>query len=448
MANFLPIPKDLMEGVKEYEPERRLSRWLRWSGIALAFLVLGIGSFVAFVPIGGAVIGTGQVGVQSRIKRISHPTGGVIARIYVQNGDYVRQGQELLRFDDKVSSSDAELAGLTVAQLLAARARLEAELLGAPYIDFPEKLTNGRLPGAAKALTDERTLFEIRRGEAAGIASQLGARITQYQKQIDGFEAQIGSVRKQQALIEPELAGVRELWGKGLVTIGRLNQIERTAVEMEGSIASLHASIAQVQARITEAREQLVQVRKTRRSDAGAQLVNVNSLLNQQQFRSVSAEDVQERAVVRALYSGYVDKLAFAATGDVIRPAETIMEIVPDKDQLLVEGAVSPEDINQVKIGQKARIRFTAFKLSSTPEFFGTVTFVAPERTTDPASNTSYYALRIQLDDKASVKGRQLKLKPGMPAELLLETGSRSMLSYLTKPLRDQLSRAFRDNSQ
>lgn len=428
-----------------YDPERTIRGKLRLSLIALAVLVFGLGTAAAVVPIGGAVVGSGQVGVESRVKRVAHPTGGIISAIYVRNGDHVTKGQILLRLDDTVSSTDAELSTLSVDQLLAQRARLEAERLGAAGMAIPAALNARADPGARKAVADERKLFAIRQGEQAGLRAQLVSRVRQYEQQIASYRAQIDALRKQTALIEPERKGVKELWDKDLVTISRVNQLERTQVEFQGSIAALDAQIAQTEARITESREQMIQMADTRRSEAGTQLAQVNAALNQQQVRSVSADDTFDRSVIRAAYSGTVDKVAFATIGDVVRPAETIMEVVPDGDKLVVETAVSPADIDQVTTGQRARIRFTAFSSTATPEIEGRVAVVAPERTTEQETQQSYYAVRVEIDERALGRERAMRLVPGMPAEVFIETGQRSMLSYVTKPLRDQFARAFND---
>lgn len=418
---------------------------LRGSLLAVGALVFGLGGAAAFVPIGGAVVGSGQVGVASHVKRVAHPTGGIIARIMVRNGDHVRRGDVLMRLDDTVSGADARLSTLSVDQLIAQRARLEAERLGASSIAFPAALAQRSDAGARRAMGDEQRLFAIRRGEENGMRAQLAARIGQYREQIAGYRAEIAAMGRQAALIEPERQGVKTLWGKGLVTLARVNQLERTRVDMDGSIGSLRAQIAQTQARITETREQAIQLGETRRSDAGTQLSALNATLNQQQVRSVSAGDAQGRSVIRAPYDGVVDKLAFATVGDVVKPAETILEIVPDGDTLVVETTVSPTDIDQLRPGQPARIRFSAFNATSTPEIHGRVTVVAPERTTDPQSRLSFYAVRVEIDQAELAREGGMTLKPGMPAEVFVETGNRSMLSYLTKPLRDQLARAFRD---
>lgn len=432
--------------VAEYDPAERLRRSSRTAAIAVVALVLGFIVFAVLIPIGGAVVGSGQVGVASRIKRIAHPIGGTIAQIYVQNGDHVNKGDILMRLDDEVSGAQSDLSSLTVDQLTAQRARLEAERLGSAAINFPASLRSRTDAGARQAMADEEKLFRIRRAEQGGMRAQLTARVAQFNKQIQGYQAQIRALQQQAALIEPERKSVQELWEKNLVTIARLNQIERTSADMQGSIAALQAQIAQTQSRITEANEQLLQLGETRRADAGTQLASVNGTLNQEQIRSVNASDQHERSVIRAPYSGVVDKLAFSSVGDVVKPAEPIMEIVPDRDRLLVEAGISPSDIDQVTTGQRARIRFTAFNSTASPEIAGRVTVVAPERTTDPETRTSYYSVRVEVDERDLARWPELKLRPGMPAEIFIQTGSRSMLSYLTKPLRDQFARAFRDN--
>ncbi|CAN5321640.1 HlyD family type I secretion periplasmic adaptor subunit [soil metagenome] len=406
-------------------------------------LCFGVGGFL--IPIGGAVIATGQVGLQSRVKRIAHPVGGIIKEILVENGQRVRKGQILLRFDDIVSGADATYSSLGLDQMMARRARLEAEQTGAQRINFPTQLGQSGI-SIRRALADEEQLFRIKRSEQRGLAAQLHARIQQYQQQISGYQAQIRAVQAQRKLIEPERQGVKELWRQDLVTISRMNELERTAVDLQGSIGALQASIAQAQARITETREQIIQLDQTSRAEAGTELAKVNDMLNQQQVRSISAIDARQRSVVRAPYDGVIDKLAFNTIGGVVRPAEVMMEIVPDSDQMLVEGAIDPGDIDQVRVGQRARIRFSSFNSPATPEIRGRVTVVAADRSSDPENRVSYYPVRIAIDEGDIGKYPELALKPGMPAEIFIETGQRSMLSYLTKPLRDQFARAFKDN--
>ena len=407
-----------------------LERDIRRALVAVAVLVFGLLFIAAVVPIGGAVIGTGKLGVESRVKRISHPAGGVIAQIFVRNGSRVKAGDPLVRFDDNVTGSQSELSALSVHQLLAQRARLEAERVEAARVLFPAELTSSPDPGAAAAMRDEARLFVLRRSEQTALRAQLSSRVVQLGKQIAGYEAQIASLRTQAELIEPERAGVKALWEKGLVTITRRNELERTAVSLQGSIGSLQAQIAQTQAQITEAQEQLIQLGQSRRAEAGTQLAAINNALIDQQMRRVVASDSQTRSLVRATYAGVVNKLVYAAVGEVVRPAEPIMEIVPDADQLIVEAVIAPVDVDQVRRGQSARVRFSGINSSASPEIPGKVIFVSPDETTDPQSGMSYFSVRVEVSAAALKDWPELELKAGMPAEVYIETGNRSMLSY------------------
>ncbi len=430
------------------DPEASIRSKIRLAYIALALLVVGFGGAAALIPIGGAVVASGSVGVESRVKRIAHPIGGIIAAVYVQNGEHVARGAPLLRLDDKVSGSDASLSALSVDQLLAQRARLEAEQLGLSSVTFPPELAKRRDPVVIRAMANERKMFAIRQREQVGLAAQLSARTIQYQQQIAGFRSQIAASNEQIALIRPEREGISSLYDRGLVTLNRKNQLERQAVDLKGQIASLDTQIAQTEARISETREQLLQLDQTRRSEAGTQLAQINATLNQQQARSISAGDMQSRTLVRAPYAGIVDKLAFTATGDVVKPAETIMEIVPDADNKVIEVMLSPTDIDQIAAGQKARVRFTAYSGPASPEVDGKVVEIAADRTLDPETRRAFFPARVAFNAKQLTRLGGFRAVPGMPAEVFIHTGSRSMLSYITKPLRDQFQRAFRDSGQ
>lgn len=452
MGNALAIlqsrfaPSGEPQGSGSDDPDTRIGKSIRQVGLLSAVLVLGIGSASALVPIGGAIIGSGQVGVETNVKKIAHPLGGTIADILVRNGQHVRKGQILIRLDDTVSGSDAELAALTVDQAMAQKARLEAEQLGAPAITFPAALARRTDPSARKAMEDERRMFAMRRSEGAGMRAQLVARVSQYEQQIAGYRAQIASLHQQRSLMEPQRDSMRTLYEKKLVTLDRLNQLERTAVDLTGSIGSLNAQIAATEARISETREQLIQLGQTRRTDAGNQLTQVNAQFNQQEVRRVSAVDAHDRSVIRAPVDGVVDKMAVTTIGGVVRPADTLLEIVPDRSPMVVEGAISPNDVDRVQTAQPARIRLSGIGGAITPELRGRITYVGADRVTSPDGLRSYFPVRVSIDPAEVRRYRALVLKPGMPAEIFIETGERSMLSYLTRPLRDQAARAFRDH--
>jgi len=237
---------------------------------------------------------------------------------------------------------------------------------------------------------------------------------------------------------------VRELWDKRLVTIGRLNQLERTAVDLDGSLGSLRAQVAQVRARIAETGEQASQIEQQHRAEAASQLVEVNAQLNMQRARAFGAGDAKDRSVIRAPSSGVVEQLAYASVGEVVRPIEPVAEIIPDSSDPVIEMAVPPSDVDRLARGQTAQVRFSAFDRAATPEIAGTVVYIAANLTLNAQSGARFYLARIALD-RAAVRRARLPLRSGMPAEVHIATGARSLFSYLTKPLRDQFARAFRD---
>ncbi|MCJ2180076.1 HlyD family type I secretion periplasmic adaptor subunit [Novosphingobium album (ex Hu et al. 2023)] len=416
---------------------------VRTATLSVSVFVVGIVGAAALLPMGSAVTGSGQVQAESLVKQIAHPMGGVISEILVKEGDHVKKGDVLIRFDSTVSGANAEYAGMTVTQLLATRARLEAIQLARPSIVFPDELVNSKDPAATQAMEDQQRLFELDRQKNASMRGQLTQRIAQYQQDIVASRSQMTATNQQYTLIVPERDGLRKLWEKRLVSINRLNQLERTAVELKGQSASLSAQIGQSQARIGEVREQIINLDQTARSDAGTQLMAVNAQLNDQRVRAASASDTFDRSTVRAPYGGVVDKLAFSTVGTFIPPAQQIVEIVPDNDLMEVAVQISPLDIDQVHEGQAARVRFSAFSAPSTPEITGKVVFVSADRAQDPRTGSSYFRARVRLSQADLKRHGAIELKSGMPTEVFITTGSRTMLSYITKPLRDQFARAF-----
>lgn len=421
-----------------------LSTTARRAYIAIAALFGGLVLSAAVIPIGGAVIGQGQIGAESRVKRVAHPSGGVVSRILVHEGDRVRAGQILVKLDTKVAGASADLGGRTVDQLLAQRARLLAEREGIASIEFPQSLAERTDASAHAAMDAERKMLVLHSTERNGMRAQLQERIRQLNEQAAGYRLQMAAVSKQKTLIGPERAGLRTLYDKGLVTMNRLNSLERTAIDMDGTVGSLQASIAQINAHVAETREQIMQLDQSARTTAGTELTQVTAALNDQQARTASATDAVDRGEIRAPVDGVIDKLNVAGPGGVIQPAETILEIVPTGDRLVVEAAIGPADVDRVHEGQAVRVRFSAFNAQTTPEIAGSVTFVSPERTINKDSGASFYRVRVRLDT-GQVARERLDLKAGMPADVFISTGSRSMLSYVTKPLRDQFARAFRD---
>ncbi|MEM6682439.1 MAG: HlyD family type I secretion periplasmic adaptor subunit [Pseudomonadota bacterium] len=424
--------------------QTKIRREIRVAIIFLSVFVLLFCGAGVFVPIGGAVIAAGTVAVESNVKRVAHPNGGIIEEILVRDGDQVEKGDPLIRLNTNVASASAELSSRSVAQLLAQKARLEALQEGRDSLTFAAELSQAQDAESRAAMQTEQRLFDLVRAEQTAIVAQLNERVRQYQEQISGISAQIVALKTQQELIEPELAGVRDLYERGYVTITRLNELERTSASLSGSLGALQSDAARARAGISETKEQILQIQQSTRAQAGADLASTNAALNDRRMASVSAADTFDRSVIVAPGDGIIDKLVFTTRGEVITPAETILEIVPLNDELLLEASIAPADIDQVSMGQSAMVRFSAFNLSETPQFDGHVTFISAEVAVDPNTGLSFYRARIQLD-KAQSQTSAIAILPGMPAEIFIETGRRSVLSYVTKPLQDQLARAFKD---
>lgn len=403
-----------------------------------AMLLVGTLAFAGFglagvLPIEGAVIANGSVAVDTNVNMVRHPEGGVLTALRVREGERVVAGQLLMQLESATSAAGARSAASGLEQLLARRARLEAERDGAAALRFPGG-------SESEAMARERRLFDLRRRERDGAAAQLGERVHQQELQIEGYRTQIEALREQARLIRPELDGLRQLYAKQLVTINRINQMERTAAQLRGSEAALQASIAEARARIAEIRAQVLNRDEAARSEAARELAATIALLDEQQARSTAAGNAFARSLIRAPQSGVIDRIAYSTIGSAVPGGEPLIEIVPDRDALIVQARVKPQDVDQLRTGQGARVLLSGLDRQTTPELAGTVTFVSPALTHDPRSGEAFYRVRIKLADSV-----RTPLRPGMPAEVFVRTGSRSMLSFLLKPLLDQIRRGFRD---
>lgn len=429
-----------------YQPEHSLRRELRIGLFLCGALVLGLGGMAALLPMTGAVIGAGEVTVSSYVKEIGHPTGGVVADIMVHDGDHVRKGQALMRLDSTVAGATAGYTGENVDQLLARAARLTAERDNAAGITFPaELLQKTNDPNVAALMEQERKTFVLRRDARRSMAAQLGKRINQTQADVASSRTNAQSYADQATLITDELDATRKLYEKRYTTLDRLNALERSASGLTAEARGAHEAAISGTARIGELQLQMGSLEADARSSAAAELMDVLSRISELRRAQVAADDTYERAVIRAPQAGVIDKLAFRTVGGVVPAGQTILELVPDDDRMVVEATISPADIDQVRQGQKAIVRFTSFSARTTPELAGIVTHVAADRTDDRNTHNAFYRVTVALDKGEISRLGELRLKPGMPAETFVQTGSRTMLSYILKPLRDQLARAFRE---
>jgi len=406
----------------------------------------GFGGWASTVQISGALIAPGSVVVESNVKKVQHPTGGVVGEVRARDGDVVKAGDVVVRLDDTVTKASLAIVVKTLNGLYARAARLEAEQRGEDKITFPPQLTErADDPDVKNVMISESKLFEVRVTGRSGQKAQLRERVSQLNEEIGGLSAQEKAKDKEIALIEKELVGVRSLYEQHLVQISRLTTLERDAARLAGERAQYIASRAQAKGKITETELQIIQVDKDMVSEVSKDLRETNDKIGEFVERKVTAEDQLRRVDIRAPQDGMVLQSTVHTVGGVITAGDAIMMIVPQADDLQVEAKVEPKDIDKLQIGQKTLMRLTAFNQRTTPELSGLVTRVSPDVTTDQRTGQSYYTIRVSLPPAEVARLGDVKLIPGMPVEAFVQTGDRTMLSYLLKPLNDQLMRSFRE---
>jgi membrane fusion protein, type I secretion system len=416
------------------------------AGLAVVMLLAGgIGGWGATVPISGALIAPGQVVVESNVKKVQHPTGGVVGEVRVRDGDLVKAGDIVVRLDETVVRANLAIVNKTLYGLWARQARLEAEQRGDDKIKFPALLLDrAGDPDARDVMMSESKLFEVRVNGRAGQKAQLRERVTQLNEEIEGLVAQEKAKDKEIALVEKELVGVRQLYDQRLVQISRLTVLERDAARLNGERAQYIAARAQSKGKITETELQIIQVDKDMVSEVSKDLRETTDKVGEFIERKVTAEDQLRRIDIRAPQAGMVLQSTVHTVGGVITAGDAIMMIVPQADDLSVEAKVNPQDIDKLQVGQKTMLRFSAFNQRTTPELEGKVTRVSADVNTDQRTGQSYYTIRVSMSADEIARLGEAKLVPGMPVEAFVQTGERTLLSYFMKPLNDQLMRAFR----
>jgi HlyD family secretion protein len=418
------------------------------AGVAVVVVVAGgMGGWAASTELAGAVIAPGRLVVDSNVKKVQHPTGGIVAELLVREGDRVKAGDVLLRLDETQARATVAMVRKDLDELLARQARLEAEREDLDAVAFPADLL-ARLddPDVARAVSGERRLFELRQAARAGQKAQLRQRIAQLDEEIEGLAGQSAAKDKEIALIRQELAGVQELREKNLVPLTRLTSLERDAAGLEGDRSELIGAAAEAKGKITEIELQIIQVDQDLRTDVGKELAEIRPKISELAERRIAAEDQLRRIEIRAPQDGKVHQLTVHTVGGVIQAGEPIMLIVPDQDRLTIEARIAPQDIDQVRLGEPAALRFSAFSQRTTPELDGEVTLISADLTEDQRTGAAYYVVHIAPKlGQIERLGAAVRLVPGMPVEAFIETGERTVLSYLVKPMRDQIAKAFRE---
>ncbi|MDX2157071.1 MAG: HlyD family type I secretion periplasmic adaptor subunit [Hyphomicrobiaceae bacterium] len=428
--------------IDPYAPEP----WVKVGNRVLVGLVCGL-LLCGLVSISGAVVAPGVVNVENNYKAVQHLDGGIVAKINVRNGDRVTEGDVVVRLDETAVRAAHAVASARVNALLVQQARLEAERDRLHDLTLPPEVAQiTDDPALSRLIETQRTLFEARRRTHTGELAVLAQRKAQLAEELNAAEQGLAARKKESAINARELASLRPLYQKGYANQQRYLPVERDAARLEGDVGRLGAEMARVKSGMAEVELRMQQSEMELTHQTVDELRKVQAALAEALEQRTALADKLQRAEVRAPRSGRVNALAVHTEGGVIPPGGTIMQIVPDGERLIIDAQIPPQEIDKVGMGQPAYVRFPAFNARFTPRLQAQVLTVSPAQITDQQGR-SYFLVQVTLADGELQKlPTGLALIPGMPAELFIETGNRSILSYFVKPLTDVVARTFRES--
>lgn len=418
-------------------------RSARMIGFLIVFITFGLfGTWATFAPLDSAALAPGVVTVQSYRKTVQHLEGGIVKELHARDGDLVAAGDPLIVLDDTQVRAEY---GMTRSQLVAAQAmdaRLRAERDDAAQINFGNMLESDS-QRAVEARGGETQVFNARRGSRLGETAVLEKRIGQLREQIAGLQSMVATKRSLETSYRDEIGELTELLAEGFVDKQRLLEQQRRLDMLRAEVAEHQSEITKTSLQISETELQIVQLKKDFSADVVAQLAEVQTKVFDLQERMAALEDRLTRIVIRAPEGGMILGMKVHTIGGVVSPATPLLDIVPSVSDLIVEAQVSPIDIDRVNVGKEADIRFSAFNSSTTPVIKGVVQQVSADRLINEETGMPYYLARVALTEVGAQTLGALKLQPGMPAEVLINTGNRTMLQYLMQPASDAFARSL-----
>ena len=414
-------------------------------GAAAGLIVLSFGILSAATSLSGAIISTGSLVVESSVKKVQHPAGGVVKTLLVADGAHVKAGELLIQMDETVAQANLAAVTKSLWELEARRARLQAERDGDSDFAIPASIVDAKDVSADAIVAGEKRFFQLRLEALDGQKRQLREQVAQLIDQIGGLNDQFTAKKQESEYLVKELGGVQQLWDQRLVSLTRLTALQRDQSRLLGERGQLTASMAQARGKISETELKILQVDQDFRSSVAKELADIRAKQAEAIEKQVAARDQTEKLELRAPQAGVVHDLSVHTVGGVIGPAETVMTIVPDSDSLIVETHVTPQDIDQIRIDQGAVLRFPNFNQRTTPEIDGKISRIGADVSRDDKTGPAYFTVRIVIPAGQMQRLGEARLLPGMPVEVFIQTSERTMMSYLTKPLTDQVARAFRE---
>jgi HlyD family secretion protein/epimerase transport system membrane fusion protein len=426
---------------------KRALRWpLRVGLLVLAFFVLAFIGWGAFVPLAGGAIAPGMISPDGDRKVVQHLEGGIIAQLLVRDGDVVAAGQPLVLLESVQPKASHDMLKSQQWTLLATQARLLAEQAGHSDVEFQPELLDTTEERLQAVVEGQRRLFRDRLATHTARKGVLGQRIEQLNEQVKGLQAQVDSSNAQLAFIAEELVGKLSLLQRNIVTKPEVLRLQRAVAELEGRRGEYLGAIARAQQQIGETRLQILTTDAERTDQVTTGLEQLRVELATVTEKLNSSVDILKRTVIVAPIAGVVLNMRFKTNGGVLKPAEPILDIVPADDTLLIDARVSPTDIDVVRVGLPAKVQLTAYSGRSMPRVNGVVRTVSADRVFDEASRQTYYRARVHVDrEEIRQSHSNIELIPGMPAEVLIVTGERTMVDYIFQPFLDALWRSFRE---
>jgi HlyD family secretion protein len=429
-----------------FSTEKSLRRF-QLMGYSSIFVMVGIfGAWATTTHLNGAVIAPATIIAETNSKRVQHKDGGIVRQILVRDGERVTEGQDLVILDDTETKAELGIVDALLIEELAKKARLEAQRDDAATVTFAADLESRRSdPKVGKVMEGQEKLYAARRAAVKGKIDQLNEQVGQVSEQIEGISAQISSKDRQIALIKSELEDLEGLLAKGLTQQSRVLAMQREQARLEGERGELIGSRAAASSKAGEIKLQILQIGEEVLSQTLTELREADGRIAELAERRLAAKARLDRMVIKAPITGAVYQLMIHTEGGVITPAEPLMMIVPEGDDLVLRAQVLPQNIEQIHQGQKAHVRFPAFSARTTPEVQAEVFSIAGDVTQMSADTPPFYDVRLRIPhEQLAILGTS-QLKPGMPAEAFIQTTSRTPLSYFIKPLLDQIEHAWRE---
>ena len=418
---------------------------IRFGLLTILILVGVFGGWAAFAPLKGGAVAVGKVSVINDKKVVQHLEGGVVDEIYVKDGDKVKEGDILLRIRNSRLQADLNASATEYLQNGVLEARLIAQRDSEKQINFSDELK--KLDGFKEASEAQINIFNEQRKMLSDEKEILNQRISQLYKQIDGLNAIISSRKLRAASLDEEIKEWDRLYKEQLSDKIRLRDSKREKIAVDGEIASSAAEIARLNVQITETKSQIILRERTFKEDALKQLENVTKSINALRSRYIALNDQLTRTEIRAPISGTVVGMTVHTVSGVVRPGEVIMNIVPDTSEYIVDAKMNLTDIDKVTIGLLADVRFSAFELQQAHVVEGEVIYISADSLQDNNGH-QFYEIKVKLTENGvkELENNKFFLLPGMPAEVMVKTTDRTVLSYILNPFTNMFKRAFNED--